>query len=428
MPDHRSALVPISAWAYNATDLALAGRAVDIGLLAEALIYYDRVLVNITTQPEFAEFLGWFEERGVFNELLALLRDGTITVYDYAFAALPALKNGVYLFVNIQDGLQAKRGSFEQRVLAHDAVRRGLPRARSREKLYKAVRGKVIEAHADDFGIAVDNAREDLSNPERVALTVQTLVDELSRDLSLGDPPEIKAEVLRRRDGNLTVNFNVNFSDFAGPAGKKLRLADHTPLNAGLAANRLLLSAAQQGCDMYLARPMSCLVGDKMYEASRKITKGRDIIESLQSAVEFPDIRAMVNADKLTFKDVLRIRGKAVQFRRWLQDESRRDRDALIAYHREVTRASGLIRAARTSLRLFGFVLPAGGTLLGPVIEREAGLAPGAASKVGETASLAAGGLLLDLASRIGKDWRPVIFGDWLRGRIERITNTGSAS
>ena len=53
-------------------------------------------------EPEFAEFLRWFIERGLFNDLLALLSDETITIYDYAFATLATDNNGVYSLWNIQ--------------------------------------------------------------------------------------------------------------------------------------------------------------------------------------------------------------------------------------------------------------------------------------------------------------------------------------
>ena len=73
---HHTALVPLSVWPLNAPDLIDSGKHVDIGTFCAALIYYDRVLVNITTQPQFAEFLRWFIERNSYDDLLSLMRDG----------------------------------------------------------------------------------------------------------------------------------------------------------------------------------------------------------------------------------------------------------------------------------------------------------------------------------------------------------------
>ena len=170
---HQTALVPLSVWPLNAPDLIDSGKRVDIGTFCAALIYYDRVLVNITTRPEFAEFLRWFIERNSYNENLSLMRDGEVGFYDYAFSVSPVLNGGTYSLWNVQDELQAQPGTFEARVLSHPAVTAVFGNARQREKLYKACRGQVIEAHAGDFTDAVMNARSDLTDPVRAAHAVQ---------------------------------------------------------------------------------------------------------------------------------------------------------------------------------------------------------------------------------------------------------------
>ncbi len=190
MSDHTTAIVPISTWCFNSPDVRADGRSVDIGLFAEALIYYDCVAVNVSSQPQFAEFLRWFLDTGCFDDLLALLREGAVKIYDYSFATLAIEKEGVYSLINIQDQVQAEPGTFEQRVLYHQAVESTLPNARLRERLYKAVRGNVIEAKAADFSKAVENAREDLRDPRRTGLIIQSYVDELYRFRKLGQPPE----------------------------------------------------------------------------------------------------------------------------------------------------------------------------------------------------------------------------------------------
>jgi hypothetical protein len=53
--DHKSVLVPIEAWEYNSPYLKYIGKKADIGLFAEAFIYYDRVYVNLLTPQEFEE-------------------------------------------------------------------------------------------------------------------------------------------------------------------------------------------------------------------------------------------------------------------------------------------------------------------------------------------------------------------------------------
>ena len=407
MSDHTTALVPISTWCYNSPDVRAAGRSVAIGLFAEALIYYDRVAVSITTQPEFAEFLRWFIDAGRFDDLLALLGDGTVKIYDYAFATLAVEKNGVYSLLNIQDQIQAEPDTFERRILYHEAVQRAVPTARQRERLYKAVRGNVFEVKAAEFGKAVDNAREDLRDARRTSLIIQAYVDELYRFKRLGRPPEVRASMTPPTEaGTYNVSWNIDFNELTRLGGQDLTFHRGTPLNATGQSNRALWSAAQLSCDLYLGRPLSVLVGDKLYE-SAGLAKTRDLIETLERTVEFPDIRVLVGTGTLGLKDVLAIRRKARKFRDWLQQEAERDRDAIIAYHQEVAKETGFGSAARRGLSLFGVV---GGAVAGAVWTGPIGAAVGAGA-----------GYLLDLAAKLGADWRPVVFGNWVKARVEKL-------
>ena len=68
MTNHKSVLVPLEAWTYSSLGLKIAGKSIDIGLFAEALLYYDCVIVNPTNQPQFAEFIRWFRNRSSLSE------------------------------------------------------------------------------------------------------------------------------------------------------------------------------------------------------------------------------------------------------------------------------------------------------------------------------------------------------------------------
>ncbi len=407
MSDHTTALVPISTWCYNSPDVRVTGRGVDIGLFAEALIYYDRIAVSITTQPEFAEFLRWFIDANCYDELLALISDGTVKIYDYAFSTLAGSKDGVYMLINIQDQLQAQPNSFDRRVLYHPVIQEVLPKARQRERLYKAIQGNVIEVKAADFGKAIDNAREDLRDPRRTSLIIQAYVDELFRFRKLGRPPEVRASVTETsQSGTYQVNWSVNFEELTKHGGPNLDFHHGTPMNAAGQSSRALWSAARLSCDLYLGRPMSVLVGDKLYEGAAA-TKTENTIESFERSVEFPDIRALVNNGQIGFQDVLAIRKKAKRFRDWLQQEAERDRDAIIAYHQEVAKESGFISVGRKGLSLFGVI---GGAIIGAKYTGEAGAVIGAGV-----------GYLLDLAAKLGAEWKPVVFGKWLKDRVEKV-------
>ncbi|HPA07229.1 MAG TPA: hypothetical protein PLW73_01920 [Methanoregulaceae archaeon] len=421
MSDHTMALVPLESWCYASPELRACGLSIDIGLFAEALIYYDCVAVIPTNQPQFADFIRWFAEQGCFDDLLTLFNDGVLKVYEYSFVTTAVEKEGVYSIWNIQDSIQSLQNTFEQRYLYHPSVEAVLPhKARQRRKVYNALQGNVFEVKADEFGSAVDNARKDFENPFRNQLIVQAFVDELYRFKQMGRAPEISTSILTSDDGTRNnITWNVNFNKLSEYAGKELNFHKGTPFTAGAHSNRLIWSASKLGCDLYLPRPMSLLVGDKLYESTETIVKAGQLIEQLERTVEFPDIRGLVNSGSMKLADILSVRKKAKKFREWLQRESERDRDAIVAYHYEVARQSGFASAGRRALSIFGVV--GGGALGGAIGNVFMGPIGGAISGVAGTAL----SYLVDIAASYGTKWKPVIFGEWLRERVEKNIREG---
>lgn len=418
MANHDSVLVPVETWAYASPSLRSTGSIIDIGLFAEALIYYDCVIVNPTNQPQFANFLQWFINQNRLDDFYALLQEGSLKIYDYAFMTTVIEKEGSYSLWNIQDQIQAKENTFEQRFLYHKEVESLFPKARHRNKLYTALRENVIEVKSEGFSDAIENAREDYKDPRRNAVVVQSFVDELYKYKRLGHPPIVEAKVVPSPDGskhNLT--WNVDFNVLSRLAGKEVNFHLGTPLTASAHSNRLIWSASNLGSDLYLPTPMSALVGDKLYESTQRISKLGKIIEDLKVEVEFPDIRELVNSGKMDIDNLLKIRKQAKKFRAWLQQESERDRNAIIAYHNEVARESGIKTGARKAVSIFGILGGgAAGSLAGSLIAGPVGGAVGGAAG-------SAVGYLADVTSKIGSNWKPVIFGDWLRKRIEDVVN-----
>lgn len=412
MSDHTTAFVPIESWSYNSPELRANNKLIDVGLLAESLIYYDSVIVNVGNQPQFAKLLEWFLKQGKFQDFLSLVNDGVLKVYEYSFATAAVDNKGVYTILNIQDETQAQPNTFEKRYLYHKAVQDCLLHARHRNALYKALRENVIEVKADEYGSPIENAREDYNDPERNALIIQVFVDELYKFRNIGNPPNVSATVSTSSDNRRNITWNVNFNKLSDLAGKDLYFHKGTPLTAGAICNRLVLSAARLNCDLYIGQPMSILVGDKLYESSICMDKSHAVIEELKEKVEFPDIRSLINEGHLGLDEILQIRNKAKKFRQWLQVESDRDRDAIIAYHHEVAKESGIVKATRKALNLFGVI--GGGALggaLGNVMSGIEGAAIGGGA--GSTA-----GYLLDLASKLGADWKPIVFGTWFKERM----------
>lgn len=195
MSDHTTAFVPIESWSYNSPELRANNKLIDVGLLAESLIYYDSVIVNVGNQQQFAKLLEWFLKQGKFQDFLSLVNNGVLKIYEYSFATAAVDNKGIYTILNIQDEIQAQPNTFEKRYLYHKDVQDCLPHARHRNALYKALRENVIEVKADEFGNAIENSRKDYDNPDRNALIVQAFVEELYKFRKLGKPSDVNATV-----------------------------------------------------------------------------------------------------------------------------------------------------------------------------------------------------------------------------------------
>lgn len=416
MSDHSTALVPIETWAYGSLDLRANSVSIDKGLLAEALLYYDHVVVNVTTQSQFAAMLGWFLEQGEFDTLIRLIEDDTLRIYDYAFSTTAIrVPDGSYALMNVQDNLQKEPNTFERRVLYHDAVSEVLSGSQ-RRRLYGVLRDRVIEVKAADYETGVFAAREDLWNPDRCNLILQAFVDSLYDFTRTRPVPRINVQIHQQGEGRRTIDWGIRFEDLRRMAGKEVNFHDGSPLTAAAVSNRFLWSAASMDCDLYVPSPMGALVGDKLWESYSKTDHTAGLIGELVERVEFPDIHALVNQDRIPLSAVLEIRKRGNRFRTWLQDEADRDRDAIIAYHQEVATESGFDNIDRKTLKLFGLlggsaVGAAVGAAFGPDQALVGALANGAAS-----AALTS--LVTDLVAKLGAGWKPVVFGDWMKGRV----------
>jgi hypothetical protein len=413
MSDHTSALVPVESWTYMSPQLRHSGKAIDFGLLCEALIYYDRVLVVSPNRWEFSQFIAWFVEQGRYGDLIALLKNNVINVYYYSFFSAAVEKDGGFSIWNLEEKRAAAEPTFEADCLSPYNLRQVLPHAGQRSKLYRAIRGRVIEAKSEDFGPAIENARRDYHDPERCALLIQALFDEVYPILGLKEPPTVSAKVIEDA-GKVHIGWNVDFERVNQALGADLGFTPGYPLSAAARCNRLLWSAAKLGCDLYLGSPMSLLVGDKLYESGQRLARPQEFVEQLEAEVEFPNVRELVNSQQIGLAEVLELRRKGGRFRRWLQDESERDRNAIIAYHNEAAKESGWIKAGRRGLKLFGVL---GGAAANVVVKQ---YVPGAEGVLAAAAAGAGIKYVTDLASKINENWRPVVFGNWASSRIKK--------
>lgn len=196
MSDHTTALAPLGVGHFNSPGLIDLGLPIDMGLLSEALVYYDQVLLFAENQQQFGHLVGWFMKRNLFSKFLDMLHDGDLQVYYNAFRTNVYVKGDHIEPINIVEKLEHKPDCFIERFLGNEAVKKEFPRRSLRYDLRDALNGKVVKAKVDEFGAdGLQNAKRDFLDPRRCTLLLQAVVDEIYRVNSLGRPPEVKATI-----------------------------------------------------------------------------------------------------------------------------------------------------------------------------------------------------------------------------------------
>lgn len=271
MSDHSLAFVPLGTGYVQSTDLFARGRRVDTGLLAEALIYFDRLLINVETPDQFSQLISWLIQQGLpVEDIIALFRDGVFNVYDFAFTTNPFVtfqqpqNIQIHDLVHFQDPIMAEPNSFTKRYLEYGPLRTCFDRNSQFEHFAKAVGEHVIEVKAEDVGAGpIKNAYSDFVNSDRNSLMTQQLVNEIYRIKRLGKPPKVEASVSKLSNGDFNVSWNVRLNELpAVEINTQIVAAATLPLSTAAQANKYLWASERQNCDLYLARPVSALVGD----------------------------------------------------------------------------------------------------------------------------------------------------------------------
>lgn len=384
----------------------MSGRTVELGLVAESLIFYDQVVVGFSNAAQFSALVSWFRRQSALSDLTALLFDGTIIPYYYAFHTLPAEKNGVWTVYNVQDQESAAEPVFVKRILESNELGAEVVKSSRREELCEAAYNHHIEVKADEFGTSLENAREDYSDDQRASLLMQIVVDELYRDLGFITPPQIAATTTYYPNGLQGITWGIDFGLFAKKLGPAMTFHSGSPLAGAAYGAKTLWSASQLGSDLYVASPLTKYAAYKLEEGS-KAARSRAIIERLVGEVAFPDVRDLVNHGKISVKEILLLRRKATKFREWLRSESQFDRNAVLAYLGELARDVGWTKNVKKLVSAIGVV---GGSAAGGAV---GGMLAGAVG--GAAGGIAGEGVkyILQLAGKIDDGWKPKVFGDF---------------
>src|SRR3972149_8999481 len=173
----RSVLVPVGAWFGNAPDLMKEGKNTDIGALAECLVYYDTIFVNVNLPEHFFEIFEWFKKSGCEDSFLNLLKNGEVFFYFYNFNVNPIYhdERKAYIFLNIQETTKSRMDLFYRHIV--QSLDKYFDTYRKRKAFQDLLETRVIVVNADLFGRCVTNAEEYIINAANYKLLVETLLD-----------------------------------------------------------------------------------------------------------------------------------------------------------------------------------------------------------------------------------------------------------
>jgi hypothetical protein len=413
---NEAAFVMLEPWFYQSPELHRARRKIDIGLVAEALVFYEQVYLGFQNAEQLVRVISWFQAQGRIADAITLLSEGSLRPYYYAFYTAPAEKNGIWHLMNVQDEEAAARPVFDPCVVESEHLVSLVRKNSLRQELQRAVTAHHVEVKAEDFAPAIENARADYAEAQRAAFLVQIVYDELYKELGYIKPPEVKATIDTTKPGLQLITWNVDFKEFARKLGPYQEFHPGSPLaGAGFGA-KTLWSAAILGADLYLGSPLTAYASYKLEEGSKR-AKARAIISELITRVEFPDVRNLVNHGKIGVGETLALRECATKFRSWLRSETSFDRDAVLAYLGELSAGSGWTKDLGKFVRLIGLV---GGTAAGAALAGPLGAVGGALT--GEALKY-----LTDLATKVDGGWSPKVFGQVARNEIERAVREPKA-
>ena len=328
--------------------------------------------------------------------------------YFYAFFTLPGDVRGVWNVMNVQDEEAASKPVFGTRILESARLNGLVRKASVRERLSVAAASQHIEVKAEEFGPALENARKDYSTEEGGAFLMQIVIDELYRDLGFLRPPVITAKIVERA-GLTNITWNQNFKALFAKLGPNLEFHPGIPLAGAARSARTLWSAATLGADLYVGAPLSEYVRAKLSEGS-VAARAQGIVEELVTRAEFPNVRRLVLSGRIGPREVLELRRHAARFRKWLSSEKSLERDAVLAYLGQIASDAGWRKELGTVIGVLGM---AGGVVSGVLSAPVLGPLGGAIAGVGTQ-------FVLDVGRRVVEGWKPVVFGNFARARIER--------
>jgi hypothetical protein len=356
--------------------------AIDVGFLAEALVFYQRV--HVVADPEM--FKSIIRICG-YEVVLEMMDMGILTI-DYT-ENIPIVSQDFDFGLASSEQLRYQNlvSKFLQELTGK--VGKGRRVANRLSKFVRPIRSDVT---------LPDEAREDISDEKYVHDLARALLQHFVPSYEVPQP-----FVFRLHKHNLGYKLETNVDFEKANSIFRLRTdvsdASLTPpylLSYVIETRTQLKYAAEFSTDVALSVPAHVAAGCNFSNLIARRTGSQAEVHAFEDLIfnESRGIREAINSGQRNFDDVLRLVNAGMKFKEWLK-KSPQDANLVMEYCREVTRvewADGLPpKIARWAM------FAAAGTVAGFLLTPVAGAAVGVGLGAGDT-------FLLD---KLIKGWKP---------------------
>lgn len=374
-------------------------NVVDAGILAEALIYYDRVRLIITpgNMSSLIKGLG----RDMFHELVANASiDLTVIRGLGATMNTPTAQGTAFRYVVMQFGGRQPKELSDAEYLAEFLHRNTNSRGWSRDTAKKIVDRATtlnLDAPFPSGHLLTKTASDDAASPQ----LLQRYVGEMLPTIAPGyQPPEGWMCRAVPHNGGYLFESNLDWSAMneaflASRPGEKELQVGHL-VNGLMELHEDLYIQSHLDGDLQSGDVGTNLIRIRIDGAVERVLRTREQVAHFQDAL-MPNgrkLREAVNAGEVDFKDVMKLRAKRRKFGEWLKGQQPSD-DLLTAYFDEVYRPSPLGSLPVKPVRWCMFT--GIGAAIGAMASPAGALALGTAASMFDTF----------LYDRLAKGWRP---------------------
>jgi len=364
----------------------------DIGLIAENLLYYEKVnlIASTDTIPELLNNC----DIGVLNELVAsgklnlLIKENVLGTMSTTLANGNIINDVALLY---SDNLTVEEFIF--RSIFNSSDRRGYSKRTSKRLL------DIVKPIKYEDGIC-DLIRNDLDDEDYVKQTIIDTIKLYNPELILRQE-EIRYEKVKIEKGFFFLT-NLDFE-------KINKRIPNNPDGKLINSTGLILNIQEARGDMHLAASLDSEIATSAIQTQLMKLKFKDIYQKSNKTAEevyqFNDfvldnghaIREVLNSGEKSFSDFLKVLDKADKFKNWLTNVDK-DKTLIKSYHEEVTKETWVDKLPTKGFRWSFF------TGLGLLVDAAGGGGLGTAVGLG----LSAGDTFL--LDKILKGWKPNVF------------------